>query len=110
LKANSSVEESVDILEVVLKVMERVSRTSLIKMKDYIQGRNNATRLGMVELVAQYVMHDLEGVNEDEKEEALVLTKYHLSTDRGIEEIKALYPSAVAWAEEGLFRKGLETK
>ena len=90
--------------------MERVSEISLIKMKDYIQNRNNATRLGMVELVAQYVMHDLEDVSAEEKEEALIMTKYHLSTDRGIEEIKALYPSAVAWAEEGLFQKGLETK
>ena len=49
--------------------MERVSEISLIKMKDYIQNRNNATRLGMVELVAQYVMHDLEDVSEEEKEE-----------------------------------------
>ena len=88
-----------------------VSDETLVKMKDYIQNRNNPTRLGMVELVAQYVTHDLEGIeSEADSEEALILTRYHLSTDRGIEDMKALYPPAIAWADGGLLKKDMEFK
>jgi hypothetical protein len=85
--------------------MPNVSEDALLKMKDYIRDRNNPTRLSMVELVARYVMEDLDDIASEDKEEALVLTRFHLSTDRGIEDMKTLYPDAAAWVDEG----GLES-
>ena len=40
------------------------------KLNEYVEGRNNAERLGMVELVAQFVVHDLP--TERDKEDALL--------------------------------------
>ena len=90
--------------------MRKISEGSAIQMKDFISARNNPERLGMVELVAQYLMHDLQEIPEENKEEALLMARYHLSTDRGIEDLKVLYSDALAWSDEGLFKKGLETK
>ena len=90
--------------------MRKISEGSTIKMKDYISARNNSERLGMVEVVAQYLMDDLKEIPEENREEALLMTRYHLSTDRGIEDLKVLYTDALAWSDEGLFKKGLETK
>ena len=59
--------------------MPNVSEDALLKMKDYIRDRNNPTRLSMVELVARYVMEDLDDIASEDKEEALVLTRFHLS-------------------------------
>jgi hypothetical protein len=74
--------------------MGQISEESLVKMKDYISARNNPERLRMVELVANYLLGDLP--EELEKEEALILAKYHLSTDKGIEDLEATYPEALA--------------
>jgi len=90
--------------------MRKISEGSAIQMKDFISARNNPERLGMVELVAQYLMHDLQEIPEENKEEALLMARYHLSTDRGIEDLKVLYADALAWSDEGLFKKGLKTK
>ena len=68
------------------------------KLNKYVEGRNNAERLGMVELVAQYVVHDLP--TDRDKEDALLYSKYYLSTDRGEEDLRELLLPAVSWAEE----------
>ena len=49
-------------------------------------------------MVAQYVVSDLPP--EEDKEEALILSRYHLSTDKGTEDLKALYVDAISWLEE----------
>ena len=82
--------------------MPNLSEDVLMKMKSFVRDRNNSTRLGMVELAAQYVVHDLEGMKEEDKEEALTMARYHLSTDRGLEDLKALLPGAAGWADSGL--------
>ena len=61
-----------------------------------MEGRNNAERLGMVELVAQFVVHDLP--TERDKEDALLYSKYYLSTDRGKEDLRELLLPAISWA------------
>ena len=79
--------------------MGNVSADTIDKMKSYIEARNSPERLGIVEMVSQYVLSDLSP--EEDKEEALILSRYHLSTDRGTEDLKALYPDAISWMEEG---------
>ena len=66
------------------------------KLNEYVEGRNNAERLGMVELVAQFVVHDLP--TERDKEDALLYSKYYLSTDRGKEDLRELFLPAISWA------------
>jgi len=79
--------------------MGNVSAETIGKMQNYIEARNTPERLGIVEMVSQYVLSDLSP--EEDKEEALILSRYHLSTDKGTEDLKALYPDAVSWMEEG---------
>ncbi len=83
-----------------------ISREFLLKMEDYIRARNSPERLQRVELVAQYVM-ETEG---DQGEDELTMSKYHLSTDGGTEDLKRLYPEALAWAagelEQGRYEFG----
>ncbi|MBT6198977.1 MAG: hypothetical protein HOI21_00390 [Bacteroidetes Order II. Incertae sedis bacterium] len=79
--------------------MGNVSADTIGKMQHYIEARNSPERLGIVEMVSQYVLSDLSP--EEDKEEALILSRYHLSTDRGTEDLKALYPDAISWMEEG---------
>ena len=68
------------------------------QLNKYVDGQNNAERLGIVELVAQFVVHDLP--TEQNKEDALLYSKYYLSTDRGKEDLRELYLPALSWAEE----------
>ena len=78
--------------------MAKVNAETIDKMNEYITARNNPTRMNIVELVSQYVLADLpEG---EDKEESLVLSRYHLSTDRGKEDLSAMYVDAVSWLEE----------
>jgi len=74
--------------------MGKVSEETLTKMQEYVAARNNPRRLGIVELVANYVLDDLP--KELDKEEALTLARFHLSTDRGMEDLETLYPEALA--------------
>jgi hypothetical protein len=78
--------------------MGNVSENTLDDMRNFIKTRNNETRIGIVEIVAQFVLADLPP--EKDKEEALILARYYLSTDKGIDDLKALYPEAMAWLEE----------
>ena len=78
--------------------MAKVSTETIDKMNEYITARNNPTRMNIVELVSQYVLADLpEG---EDKEASLGLSRYHLSTDRGKEDLSALNVDAVSWLEE----------
>ncbi len=88
--------------------MPNLSDDAVTKMRTFIKERNNPARLGMVEVVAQYVVHDLDDLALEDKEEALTMARYHLSTDRGLEDLKALLPSAVGWASTDA--PGLEYK
>tara|TARA_Y100000296_G_scaffold82942_1_gene112892 strand:+ start:6394 stop:6636 length:243 start_codon:yes stop_codon:yes gene_type:complete len=78
--------------------MGNVDAESLEKMNAYIEARNSPERRRIVEMVSQYVLSDLSP--EEDKEEALVLSRYHLSTDKGTEDLKALYVDAISWLEE----------
>ena len=40
-------------------------------MRTFIKECNNPARLGMVEIVAQYVVHDLDDLTLEDKEEAI---------------------------------------
>ena len=78
--------------------MAKIDTKDLAKMEGFIKARNNTTRMNIVELVSQYVLADLpEG---ETKSESLVLSRYHLSTDRGKEDLHALYLDALGWLEE----------
>jgi hypothetical protein len=74
--------------------MGKVSEETLTKMQEYVTARNNPQRLSIVELVANYVLDDLP--KELDREEALMLARFHLSTDRGMEDLQILYPEALA--------------
>jgi hypothetical protein len=78
--------------------MSNVSVETIEKMNAYIEARNSPERRQIVEMVSQYVLSDLPP--EEDKEEALVLSRYHLSTDKGTEDLKALYVDAISWLEE----------
>lgn len=78
--------------------MGKVSEETLIKMEEYVTARNSPQRRKIVELVSHYVLTDLP--EELDEKEALTLARYHLSTDRGVEDLKVLYPEALANLEE----------
>ncbi len=78
--------------------MGKVSEETLIKMEEYVTARNSPQRRKIVELVSHYVLTDLP--EELDEKEALTLARYHLSTDRGVEDLKVLYPEALATLEE----------
>lgn len=78
--------------------MGKVSQETLVKMEEYVTARNSPQRRKIVELVSHYVLTNLP--EELDEEEALTLARYHLSTDRGVEDLKVLYPDALATLEE----------
>ena len=84
--------------------MGNVSPNTIADMQNFIKVRNNGERLGIVEMVSQYVLADLP--EDRDKAEALILARYYLSTDRGIEDLEALYPVAASWAIDALEGEG----
>jgi len=51
--------------------MPNLSDDAVTKMRTFIKECNNPACLGMVEIVAQYVVHDLDDLTLEDKEEAI---------------------------------------
>ena len=51
--------------------MPNLSDDAVTKMRTFIKECNNLARLGMVEIVAQYVVHDLDDLALEDKEESI---------------------------------------